>query len=688
MTLLAPGTMLLAALLAVPPLVVFYLLKLRRKPMRVTSTMLWDQAQKDLEVNVPFRWIRPSWLLILHALILLALLIAIGRPAIEDPGAGASRVYLLIDRSASMNAPAGDGTRLDAAKAISRRRVEAMASGASPPEITVVAFAAEAVVVGPPTRDAATARGMIDSITPTDQAGDPRAALELVRALTTGGDRDADEQADTPAPLALLITDGADLGERTPALAGDARVRTVIAGDPEPPARNVGLTAFAADRELDAPASVRVFVRLINTAAAEAAVPVVVRLGDEPIARKAVTIPAGSPARPGETAESFRLEIPEGGVLSVTLERDDDLDADNAVFGVLPPVRRPAVLLVVPDATDDGTPAGARDRADPLLLDVIDAIGTAGLRVIDRRRYAANEETIAGSFGLVILDRVRPPRMPGVPTLSFGAPLPDHPAARIDASESGRTGVLAWDRDHPVMRDVVLDPVVIADRLRFPEDDEPIGSGSPEGTTDAPTGESDATRTTLARGADGPLIVALDDGGVRRIAVSFALDQSNWPVDFSFPIFVLSAFDWLVPGADAAVHHATNDTLTIPTPRGTERVDLAGPSARVIDLGGADAAGDAGAVPLGRPERAGLYEASFAGTGPARDAPPLPIAVNLLDPSESSLRVRAIDPDDDGDAGTIGGAGEGQREVWRWFVLAAAVGLLLEYLVYTLRARA
>ena len=94
MTLLAPGTMLLAALLGVPPLVVFYLLKLRRKPMRVTSTMLWDQAQKDLEVNVPFRWIRPSWLLILHALILLALLIAIGRPAIEDASSGAGRVFL------------------------------------------------------------------------------------------------------------------------------------------------------------------------------------------------------------------------------------------------------------------------------------------------------------------------------------------------------------------------------------------------------------------------------------------------------------------------------------------------------------------------------------------------------------------------------------------------------------------
>ena len=161
MTLLAPGTMLLAALLGVPPLVVFYLLKLRRKPMRVTSTMLWDQAQKDLEVNVPFRWIRPSWLLILHALILLALLIAIGRPAIEDASSGAGRVFLLIDRSASMNAPSGEGpgTRLDAAKALARERIDAMAESAAPPEVTVIAFATEPVVVGPPARDAGTMPG-------------------------------------------------------------------------------------------------------------------------------------------------------------------------------------------------------------------------------------------------------------------------------------------------------------------------------------------------------------------------------------------------------------------------------------------------------------------------------------------------------------------------------------------------
>ncbi|MBZ0172981.1 MAG: BatA domain-containing protein, partial [Phycisphaerales bacterium] len=74
MTLLSPGTMLLAASLTVPPLVVFYLLKLRRRPLRVTSTMLWEQAAHDMQVNVPLRWIRPNWLLLLHALILALLL--------------------------------------------------------------------------------------------------------------------------------------------------------------------------------------------------------------------------------------------------------------------------------------------------------------------------------------------------------------------------------------------------------------------------------------------------------------------------------------------------------------------------------------------------------------------------------------------------------------------------------------
>lgn len=716
--------MLLAAAFGVPMLVLFYLLRLRRKPMRVTSTMLWNQAVRDLEVNVPFRWIRPSWLLVLHALILLALLIAIGRPSIKDGGTATGRVFLLIDRSASMSAPvsrtvrSGDETRgttreagraaLDLAKERARELVMRFSENATPPEVTVIGFAAEPVIQGPPARDTGTIFAMIDGITPSDQPGNPAAALGLVRMLTTGGERAADEAEsgdDSAAarPLAVLVTDGGDLNDRTPT-AGQARVRLeLVSGlsgerDPRPTEQavddaerrpaNVAIVGFAAEREFDAPEMVRVFLRLLNTARTEASVPLVVTLDGTPIARQAVSIPparGSAPGTAGERAESMRLAIPSGGVLGVALERDDALPADNRVFGLLPPVRRPAVMLVVPDAVRADEPPAPRDRADPLLLDVLDAIGTDGLRVIDRRRYSANAAEIESDFGLVIFDRVLPATMPKVPTLSFGTPLPlvigraagppaGPPAVplgdRIDAAIAGRTPIVSWNRDHPVMRDAVLDTIIVGDRVRLPEDDAPLVEPGP----DDPPARIGGDRTTLARGEDGPLIVATEEG-IRRVTVGFATADSNWPVHFSFPIFMLSAFDWLVPGTDSAVWFDAGATIVLPVAGAADTASITDPAGRTREF----------AVPpetrrlsLGTPDAAGLYTV-VAGT--ARDR----FAINLLSASESRLGGMAGGSDADG--GAIGGAGEGQREIWRWFVLAAGAGLLLEWLVYTLRAR-
>ena len=673
MILLAPGTLLIAALLTVPPLIVFYLLKLRRRPMRVTSTMLWDQAVRDLEVNVPFRWIRPSWLLILHALILAALLIAVGRPAIENGGAGAGRVFLLIDHSASMSAKSGDTTRLDLAKKQARKIIESFSANRTPPEISVVAFAAEPVILGPPSRNPSSVVSLIDSIEPTDQPGDPIGALGLVRSLTQPGEQRDDEESESAA-TAIVISDGGGLSDRALSI-GSARAVLEIVGEPEAAQANIGIVAFAAERGIDSPSSVRIFLRLLNTGSNEAGVPLVIRFDDDPIARRAVTIPAaragsGSEILPGETAESFTLEIPAGGVLTISVERDDALAADNTVHAVLPPVRRPAVMLVVPEAVRTNQPALARDRADPLLLDVLEAIGTDGLRVVDRRRYLANQTQIAEQFGLVIFDRVRPAEMPPIPTISFGAPLPGSSVATfVRAVDAGRTPVLAWDRDHPVMRDVVLDTVVIADRLVFPEDDEPLNSDDPE------SAES-KSRSTLARGDTGPLIVAIDDAGVQRITVAFSLDQSNWPVHFSFPIFVLSAFDFLVPGGDSGTWARTADPVWIDLPAGVNTANLDGPVARTIEA--RNVAADH-RVPLGRLALAGLYSLD---TGVERE----PIALNLLDTEESRLSIATA-----GEAEELVSAGgtldRGPREIWRWFVLTAGIALLLEWLVFTLKNR-
>lgn len=659
MTLLAPGALLVGALLTVPPLVFFYLLKLRRRPLRVTSTMLWEQATHDLQVNVPFRWLRPGWLLLLHVLILALLLIAVGRPAVESGGTNAGRVFLLLDRSASMSAlDMPDGTtRLESAKRLAIKTVERMSRGAKPPEFTLIAFAAEPVVLTPPTADVRRLRGVIGAVMQTDQPGRLDEAEALVRSLMSGLDEGS------PPPLTVLVSDGADLVARR----GVGSVRAVLVTPAGLHPGNAGLVSFAVDRDVEKPETVRVFARLLNAGPAEVAAPFIVEVDGEPVARVAVTIPAAGPGGVGERVVSVPFDRPGGGVLEARLELDDVLEADNAARAVLPPSRRPATLLVVPPATRPGQPAGARERADPFLLGVLDAIGTAGLRVIDLDRYRRADDSALGQYGLIVFDRVSPDTPPPVPTISFGAPWPGLPDLGVVVG-SERTPVLSWDRSSPVMRDVVLDTVVVADRLVLPEDDRDAAGGADEGAV---------RRHTLARGQDGPLIIEIDDAGIGRIVVGFALEQSNWPLDFSFPIFVLSAFDHLAPGSAAGVWYDTGTPVTVRVgaASGTSFV-LRGPVSREITLPGGSAE-----VPLGMLERAGLYTLT-----PSGGQQETPIAVNLLDAGESSLAWML--PENGRGAGTtVAGVSTEQREVWWWFVLAAGVLSLVEWLVYASRAR-
>src|SRR3954462_3338341 len=98
---LSPLTGIIAAAIAVPALLVLYFLKLRRREMPVSSTLLWKKAIQDLQVNAPFQKLRRNLLLLLQMLLLLLLVLALSRPVANySPGAGQSTV-IIIDRSAS-----------------------------------------------------------------------------------------------------------------------------------------------------------------------------------------------------------------------------------------------------------------------------------------------------------------------------------------------------------------------------------------------------------------------------------------------------------------------------------------------------------------------------------------------------------------------------------------------------------
>src|SRR5512142_651453 len=128
---LSPFVGLYAAAVAVPLLLLLYFLKLKRREVIVSSTLLWRRAVQDLQVNAPFQRLRRNLLLLVQLVALAAVLAALGRPVLSLTAGPGKRYVLLIDRSASMNAAdaAGGRTRLDEARRQARSLIDSLRSG-------------------------------------------------------------------------------------------------------------------------------------------------------------------------------------------------------------------------------------------------------------------------------------------------------------------------------------------------------------------------------------------------------------------------------------------------------------------------------------------------------------------------------------------------------------------------------
>lgn len=79
MRFLVPKALWLGALIA--PLVVLYILKVRRDRLRVASTWLWAEAKRDLMARSPFKRLTMQLPLVLEILALAALALAAARRA-------------------------------------------------------------------------------------------------------------------------------------------------------------------------------------------------------------------------------------------------------------------------------------------------------------------------------------------------------------------------------------------------------------------------------------------------------------------------------------------------------------------------------------------------------------------------------------------------------------------------------
>src|SRR3954454_15402841 len=109
MGILLPAALVLLALAI--PIIIFYMLRLRREELQVSSSLLWRRALQDRTANAPWQKLRRNLLLLVQLLLLLLLVLSLARPFLFTKSAAAGNLVVVLDASASMQATDEDGGR-------------------------------------------------------------------------------------------------------------------------------------------------------------------------------------------------------------------------------------------------------------------------------------------------------------------------------------------------------------------------------------------------------------------------------------------------------------------------------------------------------------------------------------------------------------------------------------------------
>ena len=162
--LLSPSGLWLLALLV--PLVVLYILPVKRAKKRVASTWLWAGAPRDLMARSPWKKLFAQIPLLIQALGLILLALALARPATRGRELTGDHVAIVIDTSASMTAVAEGPdkqptTRLALAKAAAKDILSALTPGS---DALVLEAGRDARLLAPLDRDLVRIKAAIDRV--------------------------------------------------------------------------------------------------------------------------------------------------------------------------------------------------------------------------------------------------------------------------------------------------------------------------------------------------------------------------------------------------------------------------------------------------------------------------------------------------------------------------------------------
>ncbi len=617
-------TLIQVGALAGAAVVVFYILKLRRRPVAVPFSKIWQKILRDKEATSLFSQLKRLLSLLLQLALLALLLLALGDPRAAANLIEGRNIVVLIDGSASMKATDVGPSRIESA----RERVRSMVRGLSGSDRMLIAQMDAAVTpLSTLTGEISELEAGVAAVKASDASADFARSLRFASDTLRG----------LPSPEIIIVSDGA-LSEAAdsagPVHLGEIKLSYVPIGLH---AKNAAITGFSVRRYPLDKSRYEVMLEVTNTSD-EAMDVELSLLGDGQL-----TDLSRLRLNPHEKLPRF---YPNLSGASKTLEAKialgdgarDDLPADDHAYALLPERRRARVQVVS---------GGNMFLEAALLLDEYLDVTT-----VDPTKYPAK-----GAYDVTIFDGVTPSVAPGSGSLLYLDPTGTNVPFEVGKLVDDDIGFDELDAKSPLLRYTALSDVNIARAhiLKGDKDDK-----------------------VVARSFKGPLLIQGRRAGVKFVALGFDVRESDFPLRIAWPLFLLNTINdfveedvgyissfrtgtvWSIPASSAA------ETATLELPDGTKR-SVPIKDGRAVFLG----------------QEAGFYKISTGTTqaGGAEDV--TMFAANLADPQESAIAVHEKLSVDGRVAGEVGEFKIGvRREMWVYLLLAVLLVTTLEWLTF------
>jgi len=647
----------------VPPIIfLLYFLKLRRVPVEVPSTYLWTKTLEDLHVNSLWQRLRNNLLMYLQLLLALLLLLSCLRPGCKGDELAGKRFIFLIDQSASMSAidtPEGI-SRLGVAKNEAVKLIDQMKRGDSG---MVITFSDSSRTVQSYTANHTALKAKVQSIKQTERGSDMMEALTAASGLANPGrtsDRESnrDVQVAEGKPARMYIFSDGAIREIPDFFLGNLTPEYRPIGAPSPP-NNVGIVAMSISDPLENESQLQCYARLFNSDDEDHEVTITLRVDGQDIDTEVDVVPRNGSLGIVKDLSDLLANLDQPKTVELEIETPDVYAQDNKAWAVVNPPREANVLILSDnnEYLDFVTETKRISRLANIFNELPDYVNDPEFE----------ERTTLGFFDLVVFDRCKPKeKMPLCNTVFWGSTPPSEDWKIGEMTEP--TALIDTNNSHPLMTAVQMGNVSV---LKSSVVDGPRGSVS------------------LLDGADGSIMRVGGRGGFQDLVVGFPMLEINeeldinvntdWMTKLSFPLFIQNVVVELGNGKNfaAAIGGSPGEILNFRTSLPFESVDVTSPDGRKTNL----APRPDNTFALTGTSTSGVYSIQSED----QEKPDLLLPINLFDRNESNLTVREKLM-----LGYEEITGEAVREetrkqYWTWFLLAALVVLLVEWVIYNRR---